>query len=93
MKNVKTGENLRYPLLRGDREQVDRSKDLVQKLSGRTWHSLKQVLSCDTEMSKTWSPTGKTEKIQAKVCWPEKLQCSRALYFVHRTFWRSSQTK
>ena len=47
----------------------------------------------DTEMSKMWSPTGKTEKIQAKVCQPEKLQCSRALYFVHRTFWRSSQTK
>ena len=46
MKNDKTRENLRYSLLRGDREQVERSKVLVQKLNGRTWHSLKQVLSC-----------------------------------------------
>ena len=91
MKNDKIRENLRYPLLRGDIEQVERSKDLVHKLSGRTWHSLKQVLSCclmpETEMNKMWSPMGKTEKIPAKVCQPEKLQCSRALYFVHRTFW------
>ena len=46
MKNDKTRENLRYSLLRGDREQVERSKVLVQKLNGRTWHSLKQVLNC-----------------------------------------------
>ena len=41
----------------------------------------------DTEMNKKLSPTGKTEKIPAKVCQPEKLQCNRALYFVHRTLW------
>ena len=33
----------------------------------------------DTEMNKMWSPTGKTEKIPAKVCQPVKLQCNRAL--------------
>ena len=46
----------------------------------------------DTEMNTMWSPMGKTEKIQAKVCQRETAG-QRALYFAHGTFLRSSQTK
>lgn len=71
MKNDKTRENLRYLLLRGDIEQVERSKDLVHKLSGRTWHSLKQVLSCclmpeTLRWTRCGHPRGRLRRYQPK---------------------------
>ena len=58
-------------LLRGDIEQVERSKDLVHKLSGRTWHSLKQVLSCclmpeTLRWTRCGHPRGRLRRYQPK---------------------------